>query len=285
MSQGNGVLTESPIQPFVIPAKAGIHGSLAYSGIQVARVIGFPLSRSIGSTFEHVFVLPIPANPGNPRPRKPRTTNPHPNQPNTTSRSKKPNHPNRPKLTPEQNKEFRSVRAAEERQRRQELGLCRECPNQTIKGQTRCPDCANKHSKAQKQQSSPAETGKGPIQERHTALTTEVPSKKAHSQSPTKQHKPTPDSETTASVKRQEYEQRRSQRPERKEAARQAARKRRDRRIAAGICVVCEGTPIPGETKCEVCAEKHRIARSKSQAKRRGRPTSEGTTPTEAGQQ
>ena len=227
----------------------------------------------------------MPANAGNTRPRKPRTTNPHPNQPNTTSRSKKPNHPNRPKLTPEQNKEFRSVRAAEKRQRRQELGLCRECPNQTIKGQTRCPDCANKHSKAQKQQSSPAETGKGPIQERHTALTTEDPTKKAHPQPPTKQRKASPPSETAATVKRQAYDRLRSQRPERKEAARQIAKKRRDRRIAFGLCVVCEGSPIPGETKCDTCAEKHRIARRKSATKGRGRPTPEATTPTDASQQ
>ena len=184
-----------------------------------------PLSRPIGSTFEHVFVLPMPTNPGNPRPRKPKITTPGHKQPNTTSKPKKPTQPKRPKLTPDQKKEFTRVRAAEERQRRKELGLCRECPNQTIKGQTRCPDCAKKHSQAQKRQSNPAETPKGPIQVSHIVLGTEGPTKKAHSQSPTKQHKPTPDSETTASVKRQEYEQRRSQRPERKEAARQAARK------------------------------------------------------------
>ena len=55
-------------------------------------------------------------------------------------------------------KAFKRVRAAEERQRRKELGLCRECPNQAIKGQTRCLDCSKNHSNAQKQQRSRAET-------------------------------------------------------------------------------------------------------------------------------
>ena len=51
------------------------------------------------------------------------------------------------KLTNEQKRELRRVRAAEERQRRKELGLCRDCKNFAGDGKTRCPDCAKKHSK------------------------------------------------------------------------------------------------------------------------------------------
>ena len=51
----------------------------------------------------------------------------------------------KPKLTEEHKRELRRVRAAEERQRRKELGLCRDCPNVATEGQTRCPDCAEKH--------------------------------------------------------------------------------------------------------------------------------------------
>ena len=54
----------------------------------------------------------------------------------------------KPKLTEEQKRELRRVRAAEERQRRKELGLCRDCPNCAIAGQTRCADCAEKHRKS-----------------------------------------------------------------------------------------------------------------------------------------
>ena len=50
----------------------------------------------------------------------------------------------KPKLTDEQKRELRRVRAAEERQRRKELGLCRDCTNVAIEGQTRCPDRAEK---------------------------------------------------------------------------------------------------------------------------------------------
>ena len=56
----------------------------------------------------------------------------------------------KPKLTDEQKRELRRVRAAEERQRRKELGLCRDCKNLAVPGKTRCPDCAEKHSKRQR---------------------------------------------------------------------------------------------------------------------------------------
>ena len=224
----------------------------------------------------------MPANAGNTRPRKPKNTNPDHKEANTTAKPKKPTQTKSPKLTPDQNKEFKRVRATEERQRRKELGLCQECPNQAIKGQTCCPDCANKHStaraKAQKHQRNSADTGNGPIQESDFVLGTEGPAKKTHSQSPTKHRRANTARKTAQSEERRAYDRLRSQRPERKETARQIAKNRRDRRIAAGLCDACEGPPIPGQTRCEACAEKHRISRRKSDAKRRGQPAPEKKT-------
>ena len=56
----------------------------------------------------------------------------------------------KPKLTDEQKRQLRRVRTAEERQRRKELGLCRDCNNLAVPGKTRCPDCAEKHNKRQR---------------------------------------------------------------------------------------------------------------------------------------
>ena len=56
----------------------------------------------------------------------------------------------KPKLTDEQKRELRRVRAAEERQRRKELGICRDCKNLAVTGKTRCPDCAEKHNNRQR---------------------------------------------------------------------------------------------------------------------------------------
>ena len=56
----------------------------------------------------------------------------------------------KPKLTDEQKRELRRVRAAEHRQRRKELGLCRDCKNRAVLGKTRCPDCAKKHTELQR---------------------------------------------------------------------------------------------------------------------------------------
>ena len=48
-------------------------------------------------------------------------------------------------LTEEQKRERKRALAKENSQQRKELGLCKSCPNQAIEGQTRCPDCAEKH--------------------------------------------------------------------------------------------------------------------------------------------
>ncbi len=104
-----------------------------------------PHTRAIGSTFEHAFILPKPANAGNTHTQKPKATNPIQKTRPVTAKHKIATNATRPRLTEEQKRELKRVRAAEERQRRKELGLCKDCSNPGIKGQTRCPDCAEIH--------------------------------------------------------------------------------------------------------------------------------------------
>ena len=74
---------------------------------------------------------------------------------------------------------------------------------------------------------------------------------------------------TSTSPDRREYERLRGQRPERKEAHRQAQIKRRQRARELGLCRSCNAKAIPGQTRCETCAEKHRTARRVYDVKRR----------------
>ena len=52
--------------------------------------------------------------------------------------------------TPER-KEYRRLLAQEKRQKAKSLGLCKDCPNAAIPGQTRCAACAEKHRQHRKQ--------------------------------------------------------------------------------------------------------------------------------------
>ena len=58
---------------------------------------------------------------------------------NTTTKEAK------PRLTEEEKRERRRARTAARRQRQLELGLCVSCSNEPIEGQTRCPECAERH--------------------------------------------------------------------------------------------------------------------------------------------
>lgn len=54
------------------------------------------------------------------------------------------------KLTPEERKERQRATRAALRQRREDLGICRDCKDLAVPGKTLCPDCAEKHSKRQR---------------------------------------------------------------------------------------------------------------------------------------
>ena len=99
-----------------------------------------PHTQVIGDTFEFTFILPKPANSGGGRPKARHATNPTRKVRKSTSGRETISKANRPHLTEEQKRELRRVRAAEERQRRKELGLCKDCPSKTINDRTRCND-------------------------------------------------------------------------------------------------------------------------------------------------
>ena len=68
-----------------------------------------------------------------------------------TTRTAKPRASKKPKkvrLTPEE----REARAAENRRKLKVLGLCKDCPQHAIPGQTRCTDCAEKHRQSRQRQ-------------------------------------------------------------------------------------------------------------------------------------
>ena len=70
---------------------------------------------------------------------------------------------------------------------------------------------------------------------------------------------------------RREYYRVRNQEPERKEYKRQHRRKQNQTAKETGKCKDCSTPAIPGQTRCEACAEKHRQSRQKSDAAKRAR--------------
>ena len=89
----------------------------------------------------------MPTNAGNTRSRTRKAGKQATNKRPRAIKRKSAIRTHKPKLTDEQKKELRRVRAAEERQRRKELGICRDCKNLAVPGKTRCPDCAQKHNR------------------------------------------------------------------------------------------------------------------------------------------
>ena len=75
--------------------------------------------------------------------KAPSTLEPAPSatKPSKAGKTKK---PKRARLTPEELKERRQQRAVKRRQNRKERGICADCPNPAVEGQTKCPDCVEK---------------------------------------------------------------------------------------------------------------------------------------------
>ena len=71
---------------------------------------------------------------------------------------------------------------------------------------------------------------------------------------------------------RRVYDQARSQKPERKEAMRLHATKLQKERKVAGLCVGCRNQPIPGQTRCEKCRNKHNESRNRGNESKPRRP-------------
>ena len=164
-------------------------------------------------------------------------------------------------LTPEARKERERARFKRQLEEFKALGLCRHCREPAIEGQTRCQRCAEQHRVRRREDD-----------RRHRAAakrSEEKPTKEPTAQAPsdhfptqTEQHHPGPH------TKRQEYERLRRQPSGRQEVHRQSRKKRREQRRAAGLCKDCPNPAIPNQTRCEVCAERNRVARRKREAVR-----------------
>ena len=138
-----------------LPRKA----DLSSTASRVSPVRGGPQTRSIGGTFKFTFPLPKPANEGNTRLHKSKAPKPGPKSRADVAQSKPAAKtartnitPKRVRLTPEERQERARARAVEARNKLKEAGLCRDCRQRAIPGQTRCPDCAEKHRQSRQAQ-------------------------------------------------------------------------------------------------------------------------------------
>ena len=107
---------------------------------------------------------------------------------------------------------------------------------------------------------------------------TAVPTPTRNSSKPsngTSQSRPELTSGPSTSPSRKEYGNLRRQRPDRQKAQRKAAQDTRQRAKRLGLCRDYRDQAIPGQTRCETCAEKHRLARRKNDAERSARKLAE----------
>ena len=113
----------------------------------------------VGSTFEYEFHLPMPINPAYQSKHKAKRTRKSARARTSTrsaakqattliAKPKASKKPKKVRLTPEE----RKARAAENRRKLKVLGLCKDCRQRAIPGQTRCPDCAEKHRQLRQRQ-------------------------------------------------------------------------------------------------------------------------------------
>ena len=173
--------------------------------------------------------------------------------------------PKRIPLTPEERRERQraAFRAAfkEKLEKAKSLGLCRHCGEPAIDSQTRCDSCAEKHRISRREHDRKRRSTEPPT------LQTTPPVPPSEAPEPAKaanQRRPKRATEPSAPPRRQ-------QRPERQEAGRRSAQENRQRAKQLGLCRHCSAEAIPGQTRCETCAEKHRQARRKSDAARSAR--------------
>ena len=124
-----------------------------------------PHKWAVGTTFEWEFEFPITTNPAyQPKPAPKRKTKKPANPKPASARARKTSKPStaqpvkpkasektkRVRLTPEERQERPRARAAEKRRKLKESGLCKDCQQPAIPGQTRCQSCANKHRQSRR---------------------------------------------------------------------------------------------------------------------------------------
>ena len=77
---------------------------------------------------------------------------------------------------------------------------------------------------------------------------------------------PTPADVEAREQNRHEYERHRNRTAERKELNRRFAQTKRQEAKSLGLCFACGAPPIPDQTRCPTCPEKHRKSHRHSRA-------------------
>ena len=78
---------------------------------------------------------------------------------------------------------------------------------------------------------------------------------------------PTPAEVEAREQNRHEHEQRQK----RKENKLRHAQAKRQEAKSLGLCVACGAPPIPDQTRCEICAEQHRVGQQRWYAERKSK--------------
>ena len=155
--------------------------------------------------------------------------------------SRKPKAPKDPKpkrapLTSEARKERDRTRSKRRFEDAKSLGLCRDCREPALEGQTRCEKCAERHRARRREDDS-----------RRRAVA------KLSEERPT-----------------QEYGRpAKSRRSEQEEACLSSEQRKRERRKAAGLCKNCAEPSKPGRSRCEGCSEKQRVQEREARARKK----------------
>ena len=123
-----------------------------------------PHKWAVGTTFEWEFDFPVHPNSAydhEPEPKRKKKKPAKPDAARTPARKvskpataaakpKASKNPKRVRITPEERQERCRARAVETRSKLKDAGLCKDCRQPAIPGQTRCPDCAEKHRKTRR---------------------------------------------------------------------------------------------------------------------------------------
>ena len=136
--------------------------------------------------------------------------------------------------------------------------------------------------KAKKPKTNRQPTGKlttKPAAKQPKKQASDVPDKKATRKTARPEyHYSGKDTAETKTKARREYERTRNKKPERMEYHRLYQKERSQQAKALGLCKHCGNPAIPGQTRCESCAEKHRVSRRRSDAIRMAMTKQTATT-------
>ena len=199
-------------------------------------------------------------------------------------RSRKPKTPKDPKpkrvpLTPEDRKERQRVSFKKRLEEAKSLGLCSRCREPAIEGQTRCQECAERHRVRRREDDSKRRAAAKLSEEKPTQGPVAPASPEATAPQPDQQaeyRNARLVGEASTPTHPAEGERPGGSHPERKKTRREYKKKQREMLKASGLCKDCRGSAIPGQTRCEACAEKHRVRRRQNNATRRTKACAAG---------